>query len=511
MLGAMAPSVDFGARVGLALLVALALVLLGARKKRARFEPLVYALAAVSGAAAFFSFGTDYHWWNRDYVNRWDQFHLQLGSKYFPELGYDGLYAASLLAQQEVAPQLPVPAQVRDLASYKLVAPANQSEALRSVRERFSDARWERFLADHADYLAHTPQRVWKPMRTDHGYNSTPAWTFVARLFGARLPVGDATLRALAALDLALVLAMFAMLFRTYGYRPACTALAIFGLGYGWYDIYLGSLLRLDWLAATAIGICLLQRERFASAGACFGYAALARVFPVLFLSGPALLAAKALLRGERPRWALRVAAGFALAVCLGLAAGSATGRGVGAWVEFVDHIGVYRASWSADLVGLDTLFLDAPPALFAKLDGGAERRTQQGVRRALAERRAARIAAVTALLALVGLAMWRSPPDEAAVLGLVPIFALTTPASYYWIALALVPLRRGRAAAVALLLLAAAMHAIERSDFSPDLAPWRYGLLAWGYALILTAWLLPDLVRAINAVTARSRSRAAA
>jgi len=500
----MTPSVDFGVRVGLAFVVALGLVLLALCRKFARFEPLVYGLAALSGAAAFFSFGADYHWWNRDFFNRWDQFHLQLGSKYFPELGYDGLYAASLRAQQETEPESPLPSQVRDLVTYKLVAPAKQSASLAAVRERFSDARWKRFLADHADYLANTPARVWKPMRIDHGYNSTPAWTFVARLFDAWPPVSDATLRALAALDLALVAAMFALLFRTYGYRPACLALAIFGLGYGWYDIYLGSLLRLDWLAASGIGICLLKRERFASAGACFGYAAMVRVFPVLLLSGPALLAAKALLRGERPRWPLRVAAGFGLAVLLGLAAGSATGRGVGAWTEFAAHIDRYRQTWSADLVGLDTLFLDSPAALFAKLKGPAERRTVQGVRRKLGERRAARIAVVGALLALAGWAMWRSPLDEAAVLGVVPIFALTTPASYYWIVLALVPLRSGRAATIGLLLLAAAMHALELSDFSPALAPWRYGLLAWGYALILTAWLVSDL-------TPRSRARAAA
>ena len=101
---------------------------------------------------------------------------------------------------------------------------------------------------------------------------------------------------------------------------------------------------------------------------------------------------------------------------------------------------------------------------------------------------------------------MWRAPLAEAAVLGLVPIFALTPAASYYWIVALVVPLRRGRAAAVALLLLAAALHGIEMLDFSPDRAPWRFGLLAWGYALILIAWLIPDLVRAFGQRRARAR-----
>jgi hypothetical protein len=81
----------------------------------------------------------------------------------------------------------------------------------------------------------------------------------------------------------------------------------------------------------------------------------------------------------------------------------------------------------------------------------------------------------------------------------------LTPAAAYYWIVALVVPLRRGWAAVVALLLLAAALHGIELIDASPDQAPWRYALLAWGYALILIAWLIPDLARAIG----QSRARA--
>ena len=62
------------------------------------------------------------------------------------------------------------------------------------------------------------------------------------------------------------------------------------------------------------------------------------------------------------------------------------TGRGVEVWKEFGSHIGVYRDTWSADLIGVDTLFLGGPAELFANLDGPAERRTLQGVRQQLAE-----------------------------------------------------------------------------------------------------------------------------
>ncbi|MBW2576555.1 MAG: hypothetical protein JRE38_00650 [Deltaproteobacteria bacterium] len=501
----MEPYPDFAARVGLALLVVLAIVALRVCKGLARFEPLVYGLAGLAGCAAFLNFGGNYHWWNQGIIARWDQYHLQLGSKYFPELGYDGLYAASLIAQEQTAPDLPIPKRVRDLTTFKLVAPENQSAELTAVRERFSDARWQSFVADHSDYLANTPPHLWRVIRLDHGYNSTPAWTFVARLFDARLPTTNATLGVFAALDLLLVVAMFALVFRTYGYRTACLCLALFGLGYGWRDIYVGSLLRLDWLAATVFGICLLKRERFAIAGACFGYAAMVRIFPVLFLTGPVLLALKAWLGGERPRWPLQLAAGFAAMVCVAFAAGSTTGQGVEAWRVFGAHIGAYRDTWSADLIGVDTLFLGGPANLLASSEERAERRTLQDVRESLAKWRPVRVAVVGVFLALAGLAMWRAPLAEAAVLGLVPFFALTPAAAYYWIVVLVVPLRRGWAAALALLLLSAAMHGIEFVDPSPIQAPWRYALLAWGYALILIAWLTPDLVRLIGQQRARA------
>jgi hypothetical protein len=92
-----------------------------------------------------------------------------------------------------------------------------------------------------------------------------------------------------------------------------------------------------------------------------------------------------------------------------------------------------------------------------------------------------------------------------------VPIFALTPAAAYYWIVALVVPLRRGRAAALAFLLLAATLHGIEMLDRGNyAYASWRYGLLAWGYALILIAWLIPDLVRAFGQMRGATQNEVA-
>lgn len=97
---------------GAALLLAAAAA--GAAGRLRLERGLCVALAAL-GVAAFLNFGALHHQFDRGFVHRWEHFHYHLGSKYFPELGYDGLYVASLAAQHASHPQLPVGRRLRDL------------------------------------------------------------------------------------------------------------------------------------------------------------------------------------------------------------------------------------------------------------------------------------------------------------------------------------------------------------------------------------------------------------
>jgi hypothetical protein len=92
------------------------------------------------------------------------------------------------------------------------------------------------------------------------------------------------------------------------------------------------------------------------------------RIFPLLFLFGPGVVALRQLLRRERPRWALRLAAGFALAVLLCFGAGCAVGRGPAAWSEFARNLEKHRASWLTNNVGFDNLLLYGPDTFQRRL-----------------------------------------------------------------------------------------------------------------------------------------------
>lgn len=488
--------------------LALALLLLarfGPLRRARGLETGLHVGAAILGVLVFFNFGFFRHHSDEGFVNLWEQFHYRLGSKYFAELGYDGLYAASLAAQAESAPWIPMQPVVRDLRSYVTVPTVSYRPLVEEVRGRFSPERWQEFLADHEAFLSVLPPEILADIRLDHGYNPTPAWTFTAQLVGGRLGSDPASLRFLGSLDVLLALAFFAAIFRCFGTRTGCLAVAIFGLGYGWRYNYVGAFLRFDWLAAVVFGLCALERRRAGLAGLCFGWAAALRVFPALFLLGPGVLALRQLLRGELPGWAIRLGAGFVAAVSVGLVAGFFAGRGPEAWVEFATKIDLHRESWAGSRVGMDNVILNGP-ALARGLAAGTiprlehlDRAEIQGV---LAERRLVGLLVKGTGFLLLSLALVRASLVGAAVLGPVAIFLLTPVGSYYWIMLLVVPLRR-ESAALGVIALAAALWWLHGIAPGREWNAMRFAVLSVGLAAFFVAWMLPDALRASRGAAA--------
>jgi hypothetical protein len=466
----------------------LALLLLAEIPQPARRRRTLHLLAGAAGVLAWMNFGAFFH---GRFVNRHEFFHYFLGSKYFPELGYDGLYVASAAAQLERDLAFPVAPRIRDLRTGGVTSLAAARAHQAEVLARFTPERWEAFVEDHHDFvLAYHP--MLDRLRVDYGYNPTPAWTFVGRLFSARLPARAGVLAALVGLDLLLLAGMFGLIRRSYGSRVLALSLAIFGLGYAWRFYYTGgAFLRMDWLAASVSAVCLLERRRPAAAGALLGYATAVRVFPALLLLGPGVVALRELAQGRRPGWVLRLGGGFVLAVGLAGLAGSLTGRGPAAWSEFAAKIELHRGAWTPNRVGFDTA-LESAPALLHAPRAPAIRIPADGELLPLAP---AGLGLKAGLLALLLLAMWRATAAQAALLGLGAIW-LATPVGCYYLALLLaVPLRRGRLAPYAILALGAALYAIHPL-YQP---PVVYGWMSLALTLGLAAWILPNALRTVR------------
>lgn len=454
--------------------------------------------AAAVAVAAYYNFGL-FH--GAGYIHHWEMFHYYLGSKYFPELGYDGLYVASTAAQAESSPELPLQTEIRDLRTNTVVPTWGVADHRAEVVRRFSPERWQSFTRDHLHFLQSNDLGYLAKIRLDHGYNPTPTWTFVGRLFDRFVPAGHATLTALGALDPLLLLVMFVAVFRTFGSRVGCLCLVVFGLGYPWrFDWVGGAFLRQDWLVAVVTAVCMLKRRRWAGAGLLFGYAAMVRLFPVLFLFGLGVLAVRAVLRREKVGWALRLAGGFAVSVAVCLAAGSLAGRGVAAWPEFTHNIEKHERSWLTNNVGLKNVLLYGPDTVTHRLvswslpDPWAVWQAHMGT---LSEARRVPIAALAvAFLAVLGCAAWKAPPHEAALLGVAAVFAVLLLTCYYWIMLLLVPIRRGWTATAAWLAINAALFGLDLATPAHEAI---YGFMSWALAVFFLTWFGRDALAVVR------------
>lgn len=490
----MSEQIELLIKAGLCVLALLAILwrILSSGKlapERAGWPLLVLAAAA---AFAWINFGV-FH--GRSAIHHWEQFHYFLGSKYAPEVRYDGLYDASLAAESEIAGALRQP-YTRDLRSNAIVPTATLLPRAQEIRNRFTPARWRAFVADSRYFLQANQPDYYDQFRLDHGYNPTPTWTFVARLFSRNTPASRTHFTWLGGLDLLLLATMFFAVFRTYGTRAGSLALIVFGLGYPWRYYWVGgAFLRHDWLAAVGIGLCLLKRGRAFGAGALFGYAAMVRLFPLAFLLGLPVVAAREFLRGEKPRWFARLCAGVAAAVVVGGLAGGLAGTGPGAWRDFAGNLSKHSRSWLANDVGLNYVVLCDPAALGR---GGAdfhrperwhlwENQMTERVQR----RRWILLGLQAGFLALVAAALWNCRAHEASLLGAALIFILLAPTCYYWSLLALLPLARERWWPTAVwLAINVGLIGLSLLTQAHDVI---YGAMSWALALLFLVWCIRE------------------
>jgi hypothetical protein len=465
-------------------------------------------LAASLGVAIWFNFGA-FH--GRATTHHWEQFHHFLGSRYFAELGYDGLYAASLGDHADHAADGWVPEYTRDLRNNQITPSDELVPQMREVYARFTPERWADFSRDHAFFLTWDSFGDLTRFRTDHGYNASPTWTFVAQWIGRWQPASMAWMIALGSLDVLLLAGMFALMWRTFGMRPACLAIVLFGTGFLPEFEFVGmSFLRFDWLAAVGIAACMLERKRPAVAGALIGYATAVRVFPVLFLVGPAVLALRALWRGERPAWLAPLGAGFGAALLVSFGAGCLAGRGVEAWPEFAREVRSHSKLWFNNNVGLENVVLYDWDVLSASqvTDYFAPEpwlEEEATVAQRKIDRSVELIAVRGAFLAVVVAAVWRGALVEAVAASMAAIFALLSPANYYWGMLSLAVLRPRPGIPLALLTASVLARVVALLDPAYEM---RYGTQSWALTLIFLAWLGPDALATLRAAWADLRSR---
>lgn len=414
--------------------------------------------------------------------------HYHLGARYFAELGYEGLYA-----QAAAAEAIDDIAVVRDLSSYELVrAPAERSS-------RWTDARWEAFTADLAALKPRQSTRSWTSWFKDKGYNATPAWTATwGRLLGAR-PAGDAWFTAMGTLDLAFLIVSLLVAGRVFGALPAVVLGAVIALFYGSAQNLVAGPLTLDWLAASILCACALQRGHLASAGALLGWAVLSRVFPVLLVVGPLWAAWRSpSLRPSMRRFSL----GLGLMMLVGLGLGATTSRGPAAWGEFTAKIATHsELHHQGDRrIGLRPIVAWTAVGERTDAEARAHRAERWPARRPFALLAAGLFAGLWLWLLARGLGRLEGMQPGRAVLVLLGLslplcFVLVTLSRYYQLlpalGLLLLPREGGTTARLAALLLASFGIAWFGVQTLPDATAYLLANGLWGLvgAVMMVRW----------------------
>jgi hypothetical protein len=411
----------------------------GGRRVVQRVLVGLLAVAALLAVASYVDFGVFRY---GTYLNEWDFYHYYLGTKYAPELGYAGLYGATLAADEETGLRYKNPqGEIRDLASARLRRVEEVAAEAPLYKARFREARWRAFVADIAWFKTQLPEKRWSLLLADHGYNGTPAWSFaVGTLLTRRLSILVPWQRwTMLLLDPLLLLGTAVVVGRTFGVRVALLFVTFLGTHYlfSWGHLK-GALLRTDFAMASVLAVCFVKQERYKLAGVLLGWAALSRVFPAFFLVGPAVLLAEQLLRRrELDRRLLGLLLASAATVVALVLASTAYFGGTAMWHEWSSKIALHYADGSDWDVGYRTI-------VEAKFPQGVPMRgwdfaTLTGVWPTGMERLPAWIA--LALLVVPAVAFLRSlAHHEAVAFGFVFVF-LFAAASYYYYLILCVPL----------------------------------------------------------------------
>jgi hypothetical protein len=396
------------------------------------------ALGALSVVAVvvylnFFSFHGGGTW-----VHYHDVAHYYLGSKYFRELGYSGLYTAMVRAEGEMYGNRFRAPEARDLSTGELVPVRSLLARSHPVRDRFTSERWTAFREDVALFRdALGPQ--YGAVLVDHGFNPTPFWAVMGGSLANLVPAGSRTgVFLLTLLDPLLLAAAFAAVAWTFGLRTALLSLIyfsiVFGATFGWTG---GAFLRYVWLVAVVFAVCCLQRQWHGLAGAWLALAATLRVFPAVFLAGIVFKAAGTLLRERRFAPSHRsLFFAFGAATLFLVAVTGLLPQRLGAWRLFREHMARHVESPATNLVGFTGVLEASSGDVTASATG-----SDADAARHAAVYRLQLATLLPAVVLLVALISQRMDDLNASLLALPLLLAGLNLASYYWVMLVLLTL----------------------------------------------------------------------
>ena len=289
-----------------------------------------------------------------------EHYHYYLGAKYFPELQYTRLYECTAIADLENGHEAEVLGRrIRNLHTNTLEGTSDIRSDPSRCKNAFSAPRWKSFKKDVDWFHSQVSPDYWSRIQRDHGYNATPAWSILGKVFSFT-DAGGTTVNLLAWIDPLIVVLMWVYVFRVFGWRAACIALLWWGTNYpARYWFIGGSVLRHDWILLTILGIGLVKRDKMYWGGVAIAAAMMLRIYPAFILFGFALNSIFQMVRRRQIFLApghRRFAQGAATSISLLFVLSSLSFGSIGVWGAFIENSRKHLDTPSDNLMGWNTV-----------------------------------------------------------------------------------------------------------------------------------------------------------
>jgi hypothetical protein len=329
-----------------------------------RWKKIGGAFIAVLGIVSYFQF---FQIGYKEFYHRWEFFHYYVGAKYYKQIGFEGIYTCTAVAESELPGGLAdvKVRKLRDLRVNLIVDTTEWIEHPEKCKDAFKgkEERWEAFKHDVAFFKKVMYGNYWRDSQKDHGYNPPPVWGITGALFAELHPATEVYMKLLSCLDIGLFAGMFGLIAWAFGWRVMVVAIAFWGTQdaspFYWTG---GAFLRQDWLFYTIASACMIRKQKFFWGGAFLTYGTLLRVFPMFFFAGWAVVAAAYWWKHRTlNKKHLTLAAG-ALAAGLVLIPTSVAVHGTKAWPDFIHHIGVHKDTPLTNHMGWKTIVAHSAP-----------------------------------------------------------------------------------------------------------------------------------------------------
>lgn len=436
-------------------------------------------------------------------VDAYDLIHYYLDAKYFDELGYYDLYPACILADHEAGgPHFKEGNQYMDQDDdghhYKPISVALAKGAV-VKQTKFTPERWQAFSHDFL-YLQRDidgmSSDLWRQLIQDHGFNGTTVWVAQALPFTS-VPVEY--IKTLGYLDLVwLGLAILSVAWAWDGTTAMWAALFLLLTYSTRWPTITWAFFRYDYVSLLVMAMACIRKGRPVLGGVLTAWSGTLRMFPAVWLYGPAMKGLFGLLERKIHRPLLRLALGFAVGVAL--VQGVATVVvGPGPVLTHLENMTDHNKSenLSSRRIGL-ALALPFRGDLLPKL-------ITKEMKQVVEEQKPVRFALAGVVMLVMGWGLRKRPDEETFAFGFIPFFLLTTASYYYYVARWTLwvihaagmvqgdPRSRARHTAGLAMLAGMELWTNYTEVTHPDHRVYLVGGLAWmlfGYAVVMAVWL---------------------